>query len=254
VNARDAMPQGGKLTIETTNVVVDGLNVAEHWGAELGAYAGFSVSDTGVGMKSDVQARIFEPFFTTKPVDKGTGLGLSTVYGIVKQSGGHIAVSSEPHRGTTFKVYFPTVAAKPAPAERQSLPPATLEGSETVLLVEDDEAVRTIAAAILRRHGYRVLEARSGGDALLIGEQHAGPIHLLLTDVVMPLMSGRQLVQRIATVRRGIKVVFMSGHADDAMVRHGVLSSEFDFVQKPLVPSVLLAKLRAVLDANAPTA
>jgi len=248
VNARDAMPRGGKLTIESGDVDLDHDYASEHLGVEAGPYVMLSVSDTGMGMDHTTQARIFEPFFSTKERGKGTGLGLSTVFGIVKQSGGSIWVYSELGEGTTFKIYLPRAASKAKTQEPKSVPPGTLRGVETILLTEDDAQVRELACAILRKHGYHVIEAPTGGDALLICEQYKGAIHLLLTDVVMPRIGGRQLWERLAPLRPGMKVLFMSGYTDDAIIHHGVLSSEFAFVQKPLMPGQLLAKLRSVLD------
>ena len=248
VNARDAMPRGGKLTIDSSDVVLDESYASEHLGVEPGPYVMLSVSDTGTGMDRATQQRIFEPFFTTKERGKGTGLGLSTVFGIVKQSGGSVWVYSELGEGTTFKIYLPRAAEGMATAERVTTMPETLHGSETILLTEDDEQVRELACAILRKHGYHVIEAPTAGDAVLICEQYRGTIHLLLTDVVMPRIGGRQLWERVGPLRPGMKVLFMSGYTDDAIIHHGVLSSEFAFVQKPLLPALLLRKLRSVLD------
>jgi len=248
VNARDAMPRGGKLTIESSDVDLDQSYASEHLGVKPGPYVMLSVSDTGAGMDPATQSRIFEPFFTTKERGKGTGLGLSTVFGIVKQSGGSIWVYSEPGEGTSFKIYLPRAIESEQSQERTSILPHTLRGTETILLTEDEEQVRALACAILRKHGYHVIDAASAGDALLICEQFKGAIHLLLTDVVMPRIGGRQLWERLSPLRPGMKVLFMSGYTDDAIIHHGVLSSEFAFVQKPLLPLVLLTKLRSVLD------
>jgi PAS domain S-box-containing protein len=248
VNARDAMPTGGKLTLETGNVVLDEAYALEHMGVKPGPHVMLAVTDTGCGMGKATLARIFEPFFTTKPTGKGTGLGLSTVFGIAQQSGGSVWVYSEPGKGTTFKVYFPRIGDS-IDARRTTKTPIARRGSETVLLVEDDDQVRMVARGILGLSGYRVLEARNARDAILRSERHQGKIHLLLTDVVMPHMSGTELASRLVAARPDMRVLCMSGYTDDSIVRHGVLEADVAFLQKPITPESLTTKIREVLDA-----
>jgi PAS domain S-box-containing protein len=250
VNARDAMPRGGKLTIETANVEVDREYASSHFGVETGPYVLLSVSDTGVGMDADTRARAFEPFFTTKGEGEGTGLGLATVFGIVKQSGGHVAVYSEPGRGTTFKVYLPRAEDHAQRSERPNIRLTLPRGSETILLVEDEELVRNLERQVLQECGYTVLEARDPRQAFEIAADHEGPIDLLLTDVVMPGCSGRELAERLTPTRPEMKVLYSSGYADDAVVRHGVLEAEVAFLPKPLTPASVAAKAREVLDSR----
>jgi PAS domain S-box-containing protein len=251
VNARDAMPEGGKLTVETANVELDEFYAAKHVAAKAGPHVMLAVSDTGTGMDAETQKRIFEPFFTTKGPGKGTGLGLSTVYGIVKQSEGHIWVYSEPGMGTTFKVYLPRVDL---PVERTDLineEESAHKGAETVLIVEDEPSVRALVRTTLESKGYQILEATQGADALAIAKEHHGNIDLLLTDLVMPGISGRVLAEQMTALRPDIKVIYMSGYTDDAMVRHGGLSPGMAFMQKPFTPGVLSRKIREALDGRA---
>jgi two-component system cell cycle sensor histidine kinase/response regulator CckA len=249
VNARDAMPEGGKLTIGTANIVLDETYPGSHLATQAGDYVMLAASDTGSGMTPEVRARIFEPFFTTKEPGKGTGLGLSTTYGIVKQSGGSIWVYSEPGHGTTFKIYLPRVADESARQRKEDAPQKDVsKGYETILLVEDDETVRTLVRKILAKSGYTVLEASSGNEALELSRQHSGPIQLMVTDVVMPGTNLRGFTETIAMLRPDTKVLYVSGYTDDAIVRHGVLEEGMHFVQKPFTAAVLERKVRSVLD------
>src|SRR6266704_1823348 len=249
VNARDAMPNGGKLTLETANVDLDEAYAADHYPARAGPFVMLAVSDTGIGMSEETQAHMFEPFFTTKEKGKGTGLGLATVYGIIKQSGGFIWVYSEVGHGTTFKLYLPRVEElaerAAAPAQVRTRP---ARGTETVLVVEDEAPVRNVARQVLERHGYTVLEAPSAEAALDMATRYSGTIHLLLTDVVMPGLNGRELANRLAALRPDARVIFMSGYTDDAVTRHGVLEPGSAYVQKPFTPDAIARKVREVLD------
>ena len=247
VNSRDAMPKGGKLSIEISNFQADESFAASHYPMPSGAYVKLVVSDNGCGMDAKTQSRIFEPFFTTKEPGKGTGLGLATVYGIVKQNGGYIWVHSELGKGTTFKIYLPVVVGT---AEATEALGNKASGSETVLLVEDELKVRSLARRMLESEGYKVLEASGGMEALLVASQHKGPIHMLLTDVVMPVMTGRELAQRLAKLRPQMKILYMSGYTDDTIMRHGVTEAGVAFLQKPFAPEVLARKVRVVLDAE----
>jgi two-component system cell cycle sensor histidine kinase/response regulator CckA len=249
VNARDAMPTGGTLTLESANVELDAAYAQEHAGVIPGMHAMLAVSDTGSGMSKEIQSRIFEPFFTTKERGKGTGLGLSTVFGIVKQSGGSVWVYSEPGVGTTFKIYFPR-SLEAEKARRVSGFVRAPGGSETILLVEDEAPVRRVARTILTRIGYRVIEAVDPQDALRRATEFNGAIHLLVTDVVMPQMSGRALSERLVATRPETRVLFMSGYTDDTIVHHGALEPGLAFLQKPINPENLGRKVREVLDST----
>jgi hypothetical protein len=247
INARDAMPVGGALTIQTSNVELDESHTNRHLEATPGSYVVLAVSDTGSGIDKETQMRIFEPFFTTKETGKGTGLGLSTVYGIVKQSGGDIWVYSEPGRGTTFKIFLPRLQGKAVIA---APPPVVqvLHGSETILLAEDEEVVRKLGMAILVSYGYTVIEAASGSEALSILRQTGVPIHLMITDVVMPGVNGRDLTRHVLSLRPQMRVLYVSGYTDEALVRHGVLDEGTPFLEKPFSPAALARKVRELLD------
>jgi two-component system, cell cycle sensor histidine kinase and response regulator CckA len=244
VNARDAMPRGGTLTLEISSTELDGSQL----NLKAGHYTTVAVTDTGHGMNELTKARIFEPFFTTKAPGKGTGLGLSTVFGIVRQSGGAVAVDSEPGKGATFTLYFPVASADRTTSARVPRP-ALPRGTESVLLVEDEEGVRSLVRKALSRSGYRVLEASDGEQALRVAEEHSGEIDLLLSDVVMPRMSGGELLAKVAVARPRMKVLFMSGYTDDTIIHHGI-DRDFAFIQKPVTSDQLMRKIRSVLEAG----
>ncbi|MBI2340607.1 MAG: response regulator [Deltaproteobacteria bacterium] len=250
-NARDAMPYGGKLTLETQNVALDEQYAAHHPEVKAGSYVMMAVSDNGLGMDAKTLSQIFEPFFTTKEKGKGTGLGLSMVYGIVKQSGGHIAAYSEPGKGTSFKIYLPRVEGeKQETAPVGKTPPASLAGSETVMVVEDEEKLRKFIGRVLREKGYTVLEAPSGQEALRMSESFPKPVALLVTDVILRGLSGPQTAERLIIERPDMKVLYISGYTDNAIVHHGVLEEGTNFLQKPFTPEALARKVREVLETT----
>jgi PAS domain S-box-containing protein len=248
VNARDAMPCGGQLTLETANVDLDEDYVRTHPVSQPGPYVMFAMSDTGFGMDEQVLSHLFEPFFTTKDVGKGTGLGLAMVYGIVKQSGGYIWPYSEPGFGTTFKIYLPRVATEPEVIELKQASESLPRGNATILLVEDEAMVRGVAHHVLERQGYTVLTAGHPGEALPLSNQYGGPIDLLITDVVMPGMGGRDLAERMTSSYPEMQILYMSGYTDDTIVHHGVLEPGVNFLQKPFSPTSLVRKVRDVLE------
>ncbi len=249
VNARDAMPRGGSLTIETRDVTVAAADAETLCEVPAGEYVMLSVSDTGSGIDAATKAKVFEPFFTTKGPGKGTGLGLAVVFGVIKQSGGHVQVSTELGRGTTFALYFPRVLEAVTPLPPPSGPTAAApRGDETIFLVEDDDAVRQLALIALQRCGYRVIEAADGEEALRLLRAYAGPLHLLVSDIVMPQIGGRELARLVDAIRPGVKVLYLSGYTDDAVLRLGIVDAELNFLQKPFSPATLAAAVRRVLD------
>ena len=252
VNARDAMPKGGTLTIETANVDLDESYSGRHLAVKPGPYAQIAVSDNGSGMDEATQARLFEPFFTTKASGRGTGLGLSTVFGIVKQSGGNLNVYSVPNCGTSVKIYLPRID-QPVALETELLRKREVSGSETVLLVEDEESVRTLVRETLVRVGYKVMDASDPLEARQLSDRYRKPIHLLITDVVMPKFSGRELAEELRARRPGMKVLYMSGYTDSAIVNTGILQQEVAFLQKPFTPAALTEKVREVLESGSRT-
>jgi two-component system cell cycle sensor histidine kinase/response regulator CckA len=250
VNARDAMPDGGKLTVQTANAELDTAFAREHPGSVPGQYVMLAVTDTGTGIDPEIQAQIFEPFFTTKGRDKGTGLGLATVYGVVKQSNGYIAVESEKGKGALFKIYLPRIEQPVATRSESSQMPLNVRGSETILLVEDAKPLRILAQLFLKENGYQVLTAADGAEAQQVAAQNLDPIHLLLTDVVMPGINGRVLAERLALRHPAMKVLYMSGYTDSFIAGHGVLEEGIHLIHKPFTEETLMYKVRELLDAS----
>jgi two-component system cell cycle sensor histidine kinase/response regulator CckA len=248
VNARDAMPNGGKLTVTTTNTTLDKNQLNNFPDMDAGDYVMLAIADTGTGMSEEVKAHLFEPFFTTKPSGQGTGLGLATCFGIVKQNTGHINVHSELGSGTTFKIYFPQVQSALEPLRVHNKPTEAAGGNETVLLVEDEPVVRELAVTTLREKGYTVVEAANGEEGLCLARQHDGKIDLVLTDVVMPVMSGKEMADAIRTSHPDTKILFTSGYTEDALGHHGVLLPGILFLPKPYMTATLTRKVREVLD------
>jgi two-component system cell cycle sensor histidine kinase/response regulator CckA len=253
VNARDAMPDGGRLTIQTADAEIDAAYAQEHPGSVPGRYVMLAVTDTGTGMDPETQAQIFEPFYTTKGRDKGTGLGLATVYGVVKQSNGYITVDSEKGKGSSFTIYLPRVEQHVKTPSKSGPEPLTVRGSETILLVEDAEPLRVLAQLFLKENGYRVLTAADGSEAQQVAAVTSGPIHLLLTDVVMPGINGRVLAERLAPNHPGMKVLYMSGYTDSFIAGHGVLEPGAHLLRKPFTEDVLVRKVRELLDGTSDT-
>ncbi len=247
VNSRDAMPKGGTLTIETMNAELDGSYAKSHLAVRAGSYVMLAVSDTGIGMDEETRAHLFEPFYTTKTEGRGTGLGLSIVFGIVKQSGGNIEVYSEPGQGTSVKIYLPRVD-QAEPAEEEGLYQAARRGTETILLVEDEDMLRRLVRETLEREGYTVLDAANPAEAQRICHTFKGPIHLMVTDVIMPKLNGRELAERVARMHPEMRVLYMSGYTDSAVVANGVLQGAMPFLQKPFTPTALARKVREMLD------
>jgi CheY-like chemotaxis protein len=247
-NSRDAMPDGGALTIETGNVELDAAQVAKHGEGTPGPHVLLAVSDTGIGMDEEVRRHLFEPFYTTKPAGQGTGLGLATVFGVVKQSGGGIYVYSEPGRGSTFKIYLPACAAEGAEVESDGADAQARRGTETIMVVEDDDSVRDLVRVMHEANGYEVLAVEDAAEAMSVCTENPERVHLLLTDVVMPGMNGRMLAERLGEVSPLMRVLFMSGYSDEAVHRHGQITDNAAFLEKPFTERALAQKVREVLD------